>query len=57
MTPELVIWVLIAGLIGLVWVFTCTILTDDRTNRAGHSDEETKPEEASGNTSRGRVAA
>lgn len=57
MTPELVIWVLLAGLIGLVWVFTCTILTDDRPSEAGKNDEDTKADGASGNTSRGRVAA
>ncbi len=30
MTQELVVWALIAGLSGLVWVLTCAILTQDR---------------------------
>ncbi len=57
MTPEVVTWVLIAGLIGLVWVFTCAILTDDRPNRASRNDEDTKADGAPEKTSRGRVAA
>lgn len=31
MTQELVIWVLLAGLVGLLWVLTCAILTQDRS--------------------------
>jgi hypothetical protein len=38
MTQELVLWVLIAGLIGLVWVLTCSILTEDRPSRRPSGD-------------------
>ena len=43
MTQELVLWVLIAGLIGLVWVLTCSILTEDRPSRhpSGDGTQET----------------
>ena len=39
MTQELVVWVLVAGLIGLIWVFTCSILTEDRRHQ--ESDDQT----------------
>jgi len=38
MTQELVLWVLIAGLIGLLWVLTCSILTKDRPARQPSTD-------------------
>jgi len=31
MTQELVVWALVAGLIGLIWVMTCVVLTEDRS--------------------------
>ena len=43
MTQELVLWVLIAGLIGLLWVWTCSILTKDR--RRHLSDDSIKPQD------------
>lgn len=57
MTPELVVWVLLAGLIGLVWVFTCTILTNDRSAKPRRAGEQDADGSAAGKPSRGRVAA
>jgi hypothetical protein len=31
MTQELIFWVLLLGSVGLVWVFTCAMLTRDRS--------------------------
>jgi hypothetical protein len=39
MTQELVVWVLLAGLIGLLWVMTCAILTKDEPT--GYALEDT----------------
>jgi hypothetical protein len=58
MTPELVVWVLIAGLIGLVWVFTCAILTKDRPAEAsGSVDDEPDHEQGQPQRSERRIAA
>lgn len=43
MTQELVVWALIAGFIGLVWVFTCAVLTQDRA-AAERAEDEQEPE-------------
>ena len=40
MTQELVVWVLLAGLIGLLWVMTCAILTKDEPT--GYALEDTE---------------
>lgn len=39
MTQELVLVVLLAGLVGLVWIMTLSILADDRTtSKAGQTE-------------------
>ena len=40
MTQELVVWVLLAGLIGLLWVMTCAILTKDQPAAYASEDAE-----------------
>ena len=40
MTQELVVWVLLAGLIGLLWVMTCAILTKDEPTGYALEDRE-----------------
>lgn len=45
MTQELALWVLLAGLVGLVWVLTCAILPDDHSAVPPDSTEkDTRPE-------------
>ena len=34
MTIELIFWVLLVAMVGLVWIFTCAILTQDRSTTA-----------------------
>lgn len=59
MTEELIFWVLLFSMVGLVWVFTCAILTQDRSaNR--QRDESVTEDQQESNTAEGaprRVAA
>jgi hypothetical protein len=59
MTPELAVWVLIAGLIGLVWVFTCAILTEDQpaAEVSGPSDGDRDSDHATPQNPQRRAAA
>jgi hypothetical protein len=40
MTHEFVVWVLLAAMVGAIWILTCVILTKDRT-AVRRPDEET----------------
>ena len=60
MTQELVVWVLLAGLIGLLWVMTCAILTKDEPTGYALEDTDQNQEtdqEDRHNTSKRTVAA
>lgn len=61
MTQELSVWVLLAGLLGLMWILTYAILSDDQTAAAAESGEEKEPPEQNEQqrtaTQPGRVAA
>ena len=60
MTQELVVWVLLAGLIGLLWVMTCAILTKDEPTGYALEDTEQNPktdQKDRHNTSERTVAA
>ncbi len=59
MTQELILWVLLFGSVGLLWVFTCAILTQDRSANRQRDENVTEDQQKSntaGNSSR-RVAA
>lgn len=59
MTQELILWVLLFGSVGLLWVFTCAILTQDRSANRQRDENVTEDQQDSntaGNSSR-RVAA
>lgn len=40
MTQELIIWVLLAGSVGMIWVLTCALLTQDHSPRAASESED-----------------
>lgn len=44
MTQELVLWVLLIALVGLLWVFTCAVLTKDRSTARGPEHESVTPD-------------
>jgi hypothetical protein len=56
MTQELVAWVLVAGFIGWVWVFTCAVLTEDRAATEQATDEQ-EPEREPSEPAHRRAAA
>jgi hypothetical protein len=59
MTQELIFWVLLFGSVALVWVFTCAILTQDRSAKRQQGESVTEDQQES-NTAEGaprRVAA
>lgn len=61
MTRELAVWVLLAGLVGLLWVLTCVILSGDHAAVAPESvekDTQTEHRDQQHRTSEpGKVAA
>jgi hypothetical protein len=59
MTQELIFWVLLFGSVGLLWVFTCAILTQDRSTNRSRDERvtEDKQESDTAKGSRRKVAA
>lgn len=60
MTQELSVWVLLAGLLGLMWILTYAILSDDQAAAAESGDEKEPPEhndQQRTGTEPGRIAA
>lgn len=59
MTQELIFWVLLFSSVGLLWVFTCAILTQDRSAhlQAKESVPENQQESDAAEGSSRRVAA
>lgn len=57
MTQELVVWALVAGLIGLVWVLTCAILTQHGSPEEARCDGAESADADQTETPHRRVAA
>ena len=57
MTQELIIWVLLAGLVGISWLMVFSITGDDRrTDKGVHAHDSTHLEENGAPSHRGMAA-